>query len=262
MAIYIPELFISLIMAGCWGGLIHWLCHKIASAYTHAVRAGAHIEARTLWQACQRVYVGDSLRVVWPRYLGLTLSGLLIAAAISWGIAMEHVPGDSSTRLLQLLIFTTAATLISLGALIDAHTGYLPDAITLPLLWLGLASSSSQVCTTLLPTLDNALWGVILGYALPWAITTCFYWFKGHHGLGGGDLKLMAALGAWLGWQTLPYVLLLACLTTLTHIVWRHKRLALKESTAFGPALAIAGLVVFIIQTVDLTRWNIQMLVW
>lgn len=262
MTTYIPGLIIGLMMAGFWSGLIHWFCHKTASAYAHAVRTGAHIDTRTLWQACHRAHTGDPLRVAWPRHLGMTLSGLFIAAAITSYVSMEPMPDDSSTRVLQVLIFTTAATLISLGALIDTHTGYLPDAVTLPLLWLGLISSGSGLCTTLLPTLDNAFWGVILGYGLPWSITTCFYWLKGHHGLGGGDLKFIAALGAWLGWQALPYVLLLACLITLTHVVWRHKRLALKESMPFGPALAVSGLAVFILETANITLWNSGMPVW
>lgn len=124
-------------------------------------------------------------------------------------------------------------------AWIDADTQLLPDCLTLPLLWLGLVFNllSGQV------SLEAALWGAIGGYGVLWLVNAMFKQLRGKNGLGGGDAKLLAALGAWLGVAALPGLIfgaaLLAVIAGLGRVVWR--RHTLNQPMPFGPWLAIAG---------------------
>lgn len=124
-------------------------------------------------------------------------------------------------------------------AWIDADTQLLPDCLTLPLLWLGLVFNllSGQV------SLEAALWGAIGGYGVLWLVNAMFKQLRGKNGLGGGDAKLLAALGAWLGVAALPGLIfgaaLLAVIAGLGRAVWR--RHTLNQPMPFGPWLAIAG---------------------
>lgn len=124
-------------------------------------------------------------------------------------------------------------------AWIDADTQLLPDCLTLPLLWLGLVFNllSGQV------SLEAALWGAIGGYGLLWLVNAVFKQLRGKDGLGGGDAKLLAALGAWLGVAALPGLIfgaaLLAVIAGLGMAALR--RHTLNQPMPFGPWLAIAG---------------------
>src|SRR3970282_2059452 len=91
---------------------------------------------------------------------------------------------------------------------IDLDTCYLPDSITLPLLWLGLLLNLNG---TFAP-LPAAVIGAAAGYLSLWAVYWAFKWATGKEGMGYGDFKLLAAIGAWLGWQMLPLTILLSSL--------------------------------------------------
>ncbi|MGD8175546.1 prepilin peptidase [Marinimicrobium sp. ARAG 43.8] len=139
------------------------------------------------------------------------------------------------------LAFTWA--LIAL-TLIDADTQLLPDAITLPLLWLGLIVNHLGGFATL----ESALWGAVAGYLSLWSIYWAFKLLTGKEGMGYGDFKLLAALGAWLGWQLLPVVILLSSLVGavigLGLVLMRGR--GRNVPMPFGPYLAIAGWIAFI----------------
>ncbi|WP_235603024.1 prepilin peptidase [Piscirickettsia litoralis] len=130
--------------------------------------------------------------------------------------------------------------LISL-ALIDYYYRYLPDTLTLPLIWLGLVVNlyppSSYSSITL------AILGAIAGYLSLKLINLLFYLVRKKHGLGGGDIKLFAALGAWFGLNSLPYLLFIACLlglgAALISSLYQHKKI---NSIAFGPYLGLAAI--------------------
>ena len=123
-------------------------------------------------------------------------------------------------------------------ALIDFDTKFLPDSITLPFLWLGLIVNTVGIIT-LFP---NAFWGAIAGYLSLWFIYQAFKLVTGKEGMGFGDFKLLALLGAWLGWQMLPLIIILS---SLTGAVIGSTLIALGRDRAkaipFGPFLAIAG---------------------
>jgi leader peptidase (prepilin peptidase)/N-methyltransferase len=125
------------------------------------------------------------------------------------------------------------------AAAIDARTTWLPDSLTLPLLWLGLAVNSLGLLTDL----HSSVLGAMAGYLSLWLVYQGFFWVTGREGMGYGDFKLFAALGAWLGWQFLPMILLLAALTgTVIGVLgWLRARVDRETHLPFGPYLAGAG---------------------
>ncbi|MDO8345355.1 MAG: A24 family peptidase [Cellvibrio sp.] len=142
---------------------------------------------------------------------------------------------------LAALIFTWS--LIAL-TMIDIDTYLLPDDITLPLLWFGLIANSFNSFTDL----PSALWGAIAGYLALWSVYKLFKLVTGKEGMGYGDFKLLAALGAWMGWQMLPQIILLSSLVgavigiSMIVIRGRDKNIPIP----FGPYLAIAGWIAFV----------------
>jgi len=127
---------------------------------------------------------------------------------------------------------------------IDFDTQLLPDGICLPLMWLGLIANSFGTYTDI----NSALWGAISGYMILWSVFWVFKLVTGKDGMGFGDFKLLAALGAWMGWQFLPMIILIASITGLTAailmmIFLSHDR---RVPIAFGPYLAIGGWLSFL----------------
>ncbi|MCU6679611.1 prepilin peptidase [Leclercia tamurae] len=129
-------------------------------------------------------------------------------------------------------------------AMIDLRERLLPDCLTQPLLWAGLLLN---LHTHLLPLAD-ALYGAVAGYLALWLVYQGHRLVTGREGLGYGDFKLLAALGAWCGWQALPSILLLAALGGILGwaICFRHQEN--DNVIPFGPFLAFAGLIIFILQ--------------
>ncbi|MEQ1773241.1 MAG: A24 family peptidase [Burkholderiales bacterium] len=143
-------------------------------------------------------------------------------------------------------------TLAGLGAIIfvwamialtfiDLDTFYLPDDITLPLLWTGLLFNLGNVHVDL----QSAVIGAAAGYLALWSVFWLFKLVTGKEGMGYGDFKLLAAIGAWLGWQILPLVILLSSLVGALigiglMVFARHGR---ETPIPFGPYLAIAGVI-------------------
>jgi leader peptidase (prepilin peptidase)/N-methyltransferase len=155
-------------------------------------------------------------------------SGLLAMAVIA------HF-GPTAAGLAGLLLTWTLLAL----ALIDFDTKLLPDLITLPLLWLGLLVSLGGTFTD--PV--SSIIGAAAGYLSLWLVYHLFRLATGKHGMGYGDFKLLAALGAWLGWQLLPQVIVLSALVgavlgVLAILVMGRDR---ELPIPFGPYLAAAG---------------------
>lgn len=142
----------------------------------------------------------------------------------------------ASAALLGAAILTWA--LIAL-TLIDFDTQLLPDNITLPLLWLGLLFNLNGTFVSL----ADAVVGAMAGYLFLWSIYWLFKLLTGKEGMGYGDFKLLAALGAWLGWQVLPVIVLLSSLVGavcgIALMVFRKRGKDIP--IPFGPYLAMAG---------------------
>jgi leader peptidase (prepilin peptidase)/N-methyltransferase len=177
------------------------------------------------------------------RYPLVELLCATVFAGIGWRMGAQP---------LALLWCGFAAALLAL-AWIDWDTTVLPDAITLPLLWVGLVSAA--LGWTVDPV--TAVVGAAAGYLSLWAV----YWFfklaTGKEGMGYGDFKLLAALGAWLGWQAvLPIVLGASVIGAVVGILMKLSG-ALREGryVPFGPFLAGAGLVVMWVGTPATLAW-------
>ncbi|MFC5776505.1 prepilin peptidase [Alcaligenes parafaecalis] len=127
----------------------------------------------------------------------------------------------------------------ALLAWIDAETGYLPDRLTLPLLWLGLLVNLDHTFTSL----PLAVMGAALGYGSLWLLNYVFLLLTGRAGMGHGDFKLLAALGAWLGATALPGMVLSASvLGLLAALLLRLSgRLEAGQAIHFGPYLVLGS---------------------
>jgi leader peptidase (prepilin peptidase)/N-methyltransferase len=142
------------------------------------------------------------------------------------------------------LLWCAVAAVLLTAALIDWDTTLLPDVLTLPLLWAGLVASALGWT---LP-LPQALWGAVAGYGSLWSVYWLFKLATGKEGMGYGDFKLMAALGAWFGaWMIVPMLLMASLLGAVVGIVMKLGH-SLREGryVPFGPFLAGAGLVVML----------------
>jgi leader peptidase (prepilin peptidase)/N-methyltransferase len=138
-----------------------------------------------------------------------------------------------------------AAALLTL-AMIDWDTTLLPDSITLPLLWAGLIGAALRFTG---PSLPDALWGAVGGYMSLWLVYWGFRLATGKEGMGFGDFKLFAALGAWFGWQALiPIILMASVIGAIVGISMKFSS-GLREGgyIPFGPFLAGAGLTAMVV---------------
>ena len=178
------------------------------------------------------------------RYPIVEIGAALVAAAA----AVRFGPG----------VEAAAACVLGWGLLaasaIDIETRLLPDSITVPLLWLGLAFN----LTGGFAPLHEGVIGAMAGYFLLWVVYHGFRLLTGREGMGHGDFKLLAALGAWLGWPALPAVVVLASLAGATAglALVACGRASRGTPLPFGPYLAAAGLLVLYIDGSILTSWT------
>jgi leader peptidase (prepilin peptidase)/N-methyltransferase len=178
-----------------------------------------------------------------PRYPIVELLTALLFAAIAYRYGARPV---------SLLWCAFAAVLVALAA-IDWDTTLLPDGLSLPLLWGGLIASALGWT---LP-LSTALWGVVAGYLSLWSVYWLFKLTTGKEGMGYGDFKLLAALGAWLGWpMILPIVLGASVIGTVVGIAMKLST-SLREGryVPFGPFLAGSGILVMLAGSERVLGW-------
>lgn len=161
---------------------------------------------------------------------------LIEAVTALFSVLTIVILGPSATALWALLLVWALVAL----TVIDFDTQLLPDSITLPLMWLGLILSYFGF----LGDFTAAFWGAVIGYLSLWSVYWLFKLATGKEGMGHGDFKLLAALGAWLGWELLPAIILLSSLVGAVvgislMIFKKHGR---EVPIPFGPYLAAAGL--------------------
>ena len=150
-------------------------------------------------------------------------------------VVVAHHFGISWQTLLALLL---TWSLIAL-TMIDFHKQLLPDNITMPLLWLGIICNMFGLFTDL----ESSVIGAIIGYLSLWSVYHLFRLLTGKEGMGYGDFKLLAVLGAWMGWKILPIIIVLssfvgAVVGIAMIVIVRHDK---NIPIPFGPYLAIAG---------------------
>ncbi len=140
---------------------------------------------------------------------------------------------------------------------IDARTQLLPDSIVLPLLWLGLLVNLFG----LFVPIEQAVAGAMAGYLSLWVVYQAFKLLTGKEGMGFGDFKLFAALGAWMGWQQLPWIILASSAVgaAIGIALMATKRLQQGQPMPFGPYLAVAGWLAFLYGN-DFAVWYFGMM--
>jgi leader peptidase (prepilin peptidase)/N-methyltransferase len=204
-------------------------CHAPIKAYQN-IPIVSYLALRGRCAAC-----GAGISVRYPLVEALT--GLCSAA-----VALRFGFGWPAAAALVYTWFLIALTFI------DLDHQLLPDNLTLPLLWLGLTLNLSGLAVghdagRLAPDLRSSLIGAIAGYVSLWGVYQAFRLITGKEGMGYGDFKLFAAIGAWLGWQVLPLTILLAAgvgaIVGLLMII--AKRARRETPIPFGPFLAAAG---------------------
>ncbi len=167
-------------------------------------------------------------RIPW-RYPGVELLSAVLSVLVVWRFGLGAESAGA-------LLLTWALLALSF---IDFDTQFLPDSITLPFLWLGLAFNLNGTFASI----EASVLGAIAGYLVLWSVYHLFRLVTGKEGMGYGDFKLLAMLGAWLGWSALPLIILLSSLVGavigVTMIAMRgHDK---NIPIPFGPYLAIAG---------------------
>ncbi|MDP0562522.1 MAG: A24 family peptidase [Candidatus Endonucleobacter sp. (ex Gigantidas childressi)] len=192
----------------------------------------------TLWEnipiisyLCLKGRCSSCNTIISWRYPAVECLSAMITVLIGWqfGVTVEI-----------LAYFMLAWCLLTLS-MIDFDTQLLPDSITLPLIWLGLIFNSFNPGLSL----NDALWGAVFGYLSLWSVYWLFKLITGKEGMGYGDFKLLAALGAWLGWTMLPLIIFLSSavgtIVALMLIAFKlHNR---SKPIPFGPYLSVAGFI-------------------
>ncbi|GAA4328843.1 A24 family peptidase [Variovorax defluvii] len=159
-----------------------------------------------------------------------------LATALLFAWCVWRMPGS-----LGGLVWSGFAAALLTAALIDWDTTYLPDDITLPLLWVGLLAAIGGFTGI---SVADAVWGAVAGYMSLWGVYWLFKLTTGKEGMGYGDFKLFAAFGAWFGWQALvPIVLMASVIGVVIGLILKFNS-GLREGgyVPFGPFLAGAGL--------------------
>lgn len=173
----------------------------------------------------------------------------LLTALLSVAVAATLPPGWGALAALALTWTLVTLTFIDLDKML------LPDQLTLPLLWAGLLFNLLGGFASL----ADAVIGAMAGYLVLWTLYWAFKLLTGKEGMGYGDFKLLAALGAWLGWQALPIVLLLSSLVGavigIGLILLRNHHQG--KPIPFGPYLAIAGWIALLWGD-SITRWYLD----
>ena len=164
------------------------------------------------------------------RYPAVEIAAGVLAAVMAWRFGY-------SAALLGALVFSWALLALTF---IDLDTQLLPDDITLPLLWAGLLANMFGAFTDL----RSAVLGAVGGYMLLWLVYWGFRLIAKKEGMGYGDFKLLAALGAWVGWQVLPFIVVVSAGVGAIVggiVLWLSKR-GMETRIPFGPYLALGGL--------------------
>ena len=181
-------------------------------------------------------------RISW-RYPSVELLTAVLSALVIWHLG-SGIAGISGLILLWMLIAMS---------FIDLDTQLLPDELTLPLMWLGLLINLDG---TFVP-LRDAVIGAAAGYVFLWLVYWMFFAATGKEGIGYGDFKLLAALGAWMGWMMLPLIVLLSSVVgaTVGLLMIALKRHHRDSPIPFGPFLATAGLLALLIGQPIINSW-------
>lgn len=185
-----------------------------------------------LWLRGRCAHCQGPIRI---RYAGVETLSALLSLVVAWKF------GATLTTLAFLFLTWGLLAL----TFIDFDEQLLPDIITLPLMWLGVVLALTHVIPL---SVEESIWGTVAGYLSLWLLFQLFRLITGKEGMGYGDFKLLALLGAWLGWKMLPLIVILssfvgAVVGIMLVLAKKHDR---SKPIPFGPYLAAAGWVCLI----------------
>jgi leader peptidase (prepilin peptidase)/N-methyltransferase len=209
----------------------------------HMIRAWENIPV--LSYLALRGKCSNGSKPISKRYPAVELLAAALAGLVAWRFGF-------GVQALALIVLAWALVALSF---IDVDHQILPDVMVLPFLWLGLLLNMQNVFATL----PDAVYGAAAGYLSLWLVFHAFKLLTGKEGMGYGDFKLFALFGAWLGWQLLPLIILLASLVgavvglVLILALGRDRR----QPIPFGPYLCAAGFLAALWGH-DLTTWYLQ----
>ncbi len=186
----------------------------------------------------------DCKAAIGVRYPIVELITALLSALVIYHFGVT-APGLSALVLVWTLIALTG---------IDFDTQLLPDRLTFPLAGLGLAVNSQSWFVSPI----ESIWGLLIGFLSLWIVVKIFYLITKKHGMGQGDFKLLAVLGAWLGPVMLPLIILLSSLLGSIVGIILMKKQGESKPFAFGPYIAIAGIIALLYGT-DIVNWYLNM---
>ncbi|PEI04647.1 prepilin peptidase [Pantoea agglomerans] len=244
--------FAALAGGGVLGSFLSLACVRFSSALSPDQWFVALCFPGSRCDCCQqRLLWLDTLPLIsWPRLRGRCRFCHHLFSAESfiteWLVAILCLLVlQSFTDPADAIFVITASSLLLMVAAIDRHHFCIPDPLSYLLLWLGLLHATMTGNET------AAIWGALSGYCTLWLLAWSYRQVRGYEGLGYGDMKLFAALGACCGWQALPWIALVSTFLALTAIVMLKLRAPLQENSPlpFGPFLAIAGWVTMVLQT-------------
>lgn len=216
------------------------LPHSHCPHCNHQIRAWENIPLMS-WLVLRGKCSACKEPISW-RYPLVELACGLLSGYVAWHFGFSWQAG-------AMLLLTWSLLAMSM---IDADHQLLPDSLVLPLLWLGLIINSYG----LFASMEDALWGAVTGYLSLWSVYWLFKLLTGKEGMGHGDFKLLAMLGAWGGWQLLPLILLVSSTLAVGRglVMLRLDKVGRESPMAFGPYLAIAGWIALL--------WGDQIIAW
>lgn len=228
-------LIFSIIAALAIGDLLYFFVHNLCKFFSDTPQKNEKSDPKA---SVFLSYVND-LKQKYRQNRTAFLSEYLLLDSLTLAVTL------TSVFLFGLTLKMAAALLLCYGLLVltfvDARTQYLPDIITKPLILIGLAVNYSEMFA---PFKESVI-GAIAGFGVLWGINTAFRLLRNKDGMGGGDFKLLAALGAWLGWKALPFIVVASSFTgiIIAVILSRFPGKDLSQATPFGPSLALAGII-------------------
>lgn len=211
-----------------------------------------HIIIFTLFMGLLGYFIGSILQLIVVNFT-ITIIAIPISQNYFKKFLYQIVTGllFSLTALHFYCSWATVSCLLLISSLIvlsaiDISCYLLPDYLTLSLMWLGLLTSTQH----LFISAPDAIFGCVFGYLSLWLLGAIFKLLRRIDGIGRGDCKLLAALGAWCGIQALPAILLIASLSGLViGLVWQHyKKQNYLTPLPFGPFLSLGGIIILFLQ--------------
>lgn len=241
LSLYVVIALASLMVLGVVRRVAGWLPGRLQASWED--EAKEILEARAQASAKHSVHAEEGAEGKVTCLLGRHsrwVKASIIYAIGAGLISVAMIKGGFTGYGAMLCIWLTALLTLTV---IDFEHHILPDVIVLPLLWVGLMTNALSGAVGL----NDAVWGVVLGYMILWLPASLYRLVRGFDGMGYGDFKLLAMIGAWLGWQEIPLVLMTAStaalLGGLVLLALSKVENMRTEYFAFGPFLAIGAVV-------------------